>query len=293
MQQSSTPLFTDAAQSASVNSAAAAEPMLIATSSNSDLPIVRVNGVEVTSSAIAQEMQYHPADSQREVVFLAAQALVLQELLKQRAAEIDLEVETRDAETLEEATVRCLLEHEISTPEIGNTELETFYNSNPRSFTTPPLVSAKHILIAADPEDDLERSTQREIALNIIEQLQAGASFIDMVMTHSACPSKEQQGSLGQLSKGQTVPEFERQLLRLPLGLAEQPIESRYGYHIVLVEQRVEGELVPYHMVKERIAAQLGQRVWQKSVTQYLQMLVGEATIEGITLQGAASPLVQ
>ncbi len=292
MQQSSTPLFTDAAQAASVTSAAA-EPLLIATSSNSDLPIVRVNGVEITSTAIAQEMQYHPADSQREVVFLAAQALVLQELLKQRAAEINLQVEIRDAETLEEATVRCLLEHEISTPEIGDTELETFYNSNPRSFTTPPLVSAKHILIAADPEDDLERSTQREVALNIIEQLQAGVSFTDMVMTHSACPSKEQQGSLGQLSKGQTVPEFERQLLRLPLGLAEQPIESRYGYHIVLVEQRVEGELVPYHMVKERIAAQLSQRVWQKSVTQYLQMLVGEATIEGITLQGAASPLVQ
>ncbi len=292
MQQSSTPLFTDAAQAASVTSAAA-EPLLIATSSNSDLPIVRVNGVEITSTAIAQEMQYHPADSQREVVFLAAQALVLQELLKQRAAEINLQVEIRDAETLEEATVRCLLEHEISTPEIGDTELETFYSSNPRSFTTPPLVSAKHILIAADPEDDLERSTQREVALNIIEQLQAGVSFTDMVMTHSACPSKEQQGSLGQLSKGQTVPEFERQLLRLPLGLAEQPIESRYGYHIVLVEQRVEGELVPYHMVKERIAAQLSQRVWQKSVTQYLQMLVGEATIEGITLQGAASPLVQ
>ena len=267
--------------------------MLIATSSNSDLPIVRVNGVEVTSTAIAQEMQYHPADSQREVVFLAAQALVLQELLKQRAAEINLAVEIRDAETLEEATVRCLLEHEISTPEIGDAELETFYSSNPRSFTTPPLVSAKHILIAADPEDDLERSTQREIALNIIEQLQAGANFTAMAMAHSACPSKEQHGSLGQLSKGQTVPEFERQLLRLSVGLAEQPIESRYGYHIVLVEQRVEGELVPYHMVKERIAAQLSQRVWQKSVTQYLQMLVGEATIEGITLQGAASPLVQ
>ncbi|WBE24494.1 peptidylprolyl isomerase [Denitrificimonas caeni] len=292
MQQSSTPLFTDAAQSASVG-AAATEPLLIATSSNSDLPVIRVNGVEVTSTAIAQEMQYHPADSQREVVFLAAQALVLQELLKQRAAEINLEVQVQDAETYEEASTRCLLEQEISTPEIGDTELETFYNSNPRSFTTPPLVSARHILIAADPEDDLERSTQREIALNIIEQLQAGANFAAMAMTHSACPSKAQQGSLGQLSKGQTVPEFERQLLRLPLGLAEQPIESRYGYHIVLVEQRVEGELVPYHMVKERIAAQLSQRVWQKSVTQYLQMLVGEATIEGITLQGAASPLVQ
>ena len=291
MHHSSTPLFTDAAQPVSVTPSSA-EPLLIATS-NQDLPIVRVNGVEISSTAIAQEMQYHPAESQREVAFLAAQALVLKELLKQRAAEINLEVTVKDAESLEEATTRCLLDDEINTPEIGDAELQTFYTHNPRSFTTPPLVSAKHILIAADPEDDLERSTQREVALNIIQALQAGADFASMAMTHSACPSKQQQGSLGQLSKGQTVPEFERQLLRLPLGLAEQPIESRYGYHIVLVEQRVEGELVPYHMVKERIAAQLSQRVWQKSVTHYLQMLVGEATIEGITLQGAASPLLQ
>lgn len=291
MQHSSNPLVTDAAQPAA-SVTASASPLLIATS-NQDLPIVRVNGVEVSSTAIAQEMQYHPADSQREVVFLAAQALVLQELLKQRAAEINLTVTVKDSESLEEATIRCLLDHEISTPSIGDSELETFYNHNPRSFTTPPLVSAKHILIAADPEDDLERSTQQEVAQNIIEQLKAGADFATMAMTHSACPSKQQQGALGQLSKGQTVPEFERQLLRLPLGLATQPIESRYGFHIVVVEQRVEGELLPLHMVKERIAAQLSQRVWQKSVTQYLQMLAGEATIEGITLQGAASPLLQ
>ena len=84
MQHSSNPLFTDAAHAASVTPSAS--PLLIATS-NQDLPIVRVNGVEISSTAIAQEMQYHPADSQREVVFLAAQALVLQELLKQRAAD--------------------------------------------------------------------------------------------------------------------------------------------------------------------------------------------------------------
>ena len=290
MQHSSNPLFTDAAHAAAVTPSAS--PLLIATS-NQDLPIVRVNGVEISSTAIAQEMQYHPGDSKRQVIFLAAQALVLQELLKQRAAEINLKVQPQDAETHEEASTRCLLEQEISTPIIGDEALTTFYNSNPRSFTTPPLVSAKHILIAADPEDDMERSTMREAALNIIEQLKTGADFSALALSHSACPSKEQQGSLGQLSKGQTVPEFERQLLRLPLGLASQPIESRYGYHIVIVEQRVEGELLPFHMVKERIAAQLSQRVWQKSVTQYLQMLVGQADIEGITLQGADSPLVQ
>lgn len=293
MQPTTKPLFTDVTHTGAVAAIDMSDPLLIATSNTEDLPTIRVNGVKLSDTAIAQEMQYHPADTKRQVIFLAAQALVLQELLRQRATEIALKVQAQDSETFEEASTRCLLEQEISTPTIGNEALETFYNSNPRSFTTPPLVSAKHILIAADPEDDLERSTQRDIALNIIEQLQGGANFTALAMAHSACPSKEQQGSLGQLSKGQTVPEFERQLLRLPLGLATQPIESRYGYHIVVVEQRVEGELLPFHMVKERIGAQLSQRVWQKSVTQYLQMLVGQADIEGITLQGADSPLVQ
>ncbi|ART79385.1 peptidylprolyl isomerase [Oceanisphaera avium] len=292
MQPTTKPLFTDVThtEAAAIDMS---DPLLIATSNTNDLPTIRVNGVRLSDTAIAQEMQYHPADTQRQVIFLAAQALVLQELLRQRAAEISLNVQAQDSETPAEASTRCLLEQEIRTPLIGNEALETFYNSNPRSFTMPPLVSAKHILIAADPEDDLERSTQRDIALNIIEQLQDGADFAALAMAHSACPSKEQQGALGQLSKGQTVPEFERQLLRLELGLASQPIESRYGYHIVVVEQRVEGELLPFHMVKERISAQLSQRVWQKSVTQYLQMLVGQADIEGITLQGADSPLVQ
>ncbi len=158
---------------------------------------------------------------------------------------------------------------------------------------SPPLVAARHILLDADPADPVERSQQRDAALAIIARLQQGEDFSRLAAECSACPSKAQGGALGQISKGQTVPEFERQLLRLPLGLAAQPIESRYGFHVVCVDLRVEGEALPFAVVENRIRAELGQRVWHKAVVQYLQTLVGAARIEGIALQGADSPLLQ
>jgi peptidyl-prolyl cis-trans isomerase C len=110
---------------------------------------------------------------------------------------------------------------------------------------------------------------------------------------YSDCPSKQQGGALGQLSSGQTVAEFERQLLRLDEGLAGQPLESRYGFHIVLVDQRIDGKQLPFELVRDSIQAELAERVWQKAVVQYIETLIAEAGIEGIVMRGAGSPLLQ
>lgn len=265
---------------------------LIATS-NEDIPIVRVNGALLSAESIAREMQYHPAQSRREAVFLAAQALALRELLRQRAIALGLAVQARDSETGDEATLRSVLEQEVQVPSVTEAELALYYGNNPRKFTTPPLVAARHILLAADPRDAEERAQRQEHARQLLLQLQQGAGFADLARRHSDCPSRDQGGELGQLSKGQTVPEFERALFRLPVGLAPQPLESRYGYHLVEVQQRVEGELLPLEAVREQIRAQLSQRAWYRSVAQYLRVLVAQANIEGVALQGAASPLLQ
>ena len=261
--------------------------------SHQEIPIVRVNGVLISTDGIAREMQYHSAPTQHEAIFLAAQALVLQELLKQRAAAFGLHPQPLDNESREEAMLRCLLEQEVDIPIVLESELEHYYLSNPRKFTTPPLLAVRHILLAADPQNGEERSERAQLAKTLLQQLQQGASFADLVQQHSNCPSREQDGQLGQLSTGQTVPEFERQLMRLPVGLAGQAIESRYGYHIVEVLQRIEGELLPFATVRDKISVELSQRTWHKSIAQYLQVLVAQANIEGITLRGAASPLLQ
>ena len=270
-----------------------AEPLLIA-SSEQDWPRIRVNGVLIEPEAMALELQYHPAAEQSEAMFLAAQALVIRELLQQRCSELSVQVEAGIGESQEEAAIRSLIELEVPVPEADESVCEHFYASNLPRFVSAPLLAARHILLECAPDDIEARISKREQADALLVQLQADPQrFTELALAHSACPSKEQGGALGQLSKGQTVPEFERQLFRQPQGLVSQPLESRYGFHVVYVDQRIEGLQLPYEAVAQDIRRELYQRVWQKSVAQYLQTLVGAADIQGIQLAGADSPLVQ
>ena len=270
-----------------------AEPLLIA-SSEQDWPRIRVNGVLIEPEAMALELQYHPAAEQSEAMFLAAQALVIRELLQQRCSELSVKVEAGIGESQEEAAIRSLIELEVPVPEADESVCEHFYASNLPRFVSAPLLAARHILLECAPDDIEARISKREQADALLVQLQADPQrFTELALAHSACPSKEQGGALGQLSKGQTVPEFERQLFRQPQGLVGQPLESRYGFHVVYVDQRIEGLQLPYEAVAQDIRRELYQRVWQKSVAQYLQTLVGAADIQGIQLAGADSPLLQ
>lgn len=122
---------------------------------------------------------------------------------------------------------------------------------------------------------------------------QFAADTVEHLGVFTAADQGLQAADLQLLSKGQTVPEFERQLFKLPAGLARQPIESRYGWHVVSIDQRLEGKVLPYEIVAGSIRSLLEQGVWQKAVAQYLQTLIGAADIVGIQLQGADSPLLQ
>lgn len=270
-----------------------AAPELIA-SSEQEWPRIKVNGVALEAESIARELQYHPAPNRQEAVFLACQALVIRELLQQRIQALGLQVTPQAGEPAEEAAIRALIECEVPLPVADEAACQQFFERNRQRYASAPLLAARHILLACPADDADERDAMRAQAEQLVSQLQQpGADFAALAMAHSACPSKAQGGALGQISKGQTVPEFERQLFRLPLGLASQPLESRYGFHVVWVDQRIEGQLLPYEAVECSIRAELNQRVWQVAVAQYLKGLVGEADIQGIILDGAESPLVQ
>ncbi|MBY8949980.1 peptidylprolyl isomerase [Pseudomonas sp. SH10-3B] len=268
-------------------------PELIA-SSEQEWPIISVNGVAVTPEAMALELQYHPADSREEAVYLAARALVIRELLQQRIAELGLAVEIAAGENEEEAATRLLLEREVTVPDCDEATCVRYFENNRGRFHSAPLLAARHILLECAPDDAEARHlarTQAEVLLLSLED-QPG-QFAELALKYSACPSKAQGGSLGQVSKGQTVPELERQLFTLAPGLAAKPLESRYGWHVISVDQRIEGQPLPYEAVAVAIRTQLQQGVWQKALVQYLQTLIGAADIRGIALQGADSPLVQ
>ena len=161
----------------------------------------------------------------------------------------------------------------------------TYYDANPDKLSSSPIVEACHILLAASPDEAEERVEIKAQAQALIAQLeQSPTQFAALAKQFSACPSKETDGNLGQLSKGQTTPEFERQLFTLNEGIFEHPIESRYGFHVVRVDRKIEGRILPYDTVKEKIANYLNASVERKTISTYIRRLFTEAEISGINL---------
>jgi peptidyl-prolyl cis-trans isomerase C len=118
--------------------------------------------------------------------------------------------------------------------------------------------------------------------------------FAAVAAEMSNCPSAQQGGNLGQISRGDTVPEFEKALFRLgPTGLLRELVRSRYGFHIVAVDRRVPGAKLPFEVVRDDIAERLGAMVEEKALRQYISVLAGQADIQGADLNATEIPLVQ
>ena len=97
---------------------------------------IYVNEIEITDAEIGQEMQYHPAPSQEEAWHLAAQSLVIRQLLLQQAASNGLlrDVDTFTPGETEEDTIDQLLQQDVIVPEADEATCRRFYDTHPDSF---------------------------------------------------------------------------------------------------------------------------------------------------------------
>ena len=260
-----------------------------------EVPEIRVNGVLIDENSVLAEVQYHPAETKRAAMIKAAEYLIIKELIVQRAKELDFNVIANSLDTAAEyELLEQMMELEAKVPVATEEECQRFYEQNQDKFRTSPLVELRHILIAAMPEDVELRMQTKEIAKQIIEELKAcPGDFEKMVSRHSACPSKETKGSLGQISKGQTVPEFEKVIFAAEPGLVTSPIETRYGFHVAFIDRKVEGQALPYEYVQEKVSDYLNEKVTRKNTAQYIQALINDADITGFTFTAESSPLIQ
>jgi peptidyl-prolyl cis-trans isomerase C len=254
---------------------------------------VRVNGTTITRAQIAQEVQNHAAETPADAWRDAARALAIRELLLQEARRTGLDAEAQSdgkgrRETQDEALIRTLIDTAVRVPEPTDAECRRIFETQPARFRTATLYEVRHILLPV-------RAAAEATARGIIADLTAAPERFDALARDlSACPSREVGGSLGQIGPGQTVPEFEAALAKLPVGqVAPTPVESRYGLHVVWVDRRIEGRPLPFDMARAEIAAWLSQRVYQTAIRQYISLLAGKAQIEGVEIAAAASPLLQ
>lgn len=268
-----------------------AEPMLPPPPSFGE---VRVNGVEITPEAIAEEIQHHPAPDAETAWIAAARALAVRQLLLQEAARLGLSAaaerdESGRVEAEDDALIRLLLERELKPAIASQEECRRYYEANSARFRTPQLFEASHILIEPEGEDAAAWSAAESRARSIAAQVGDRAeSFAEAARAFSGCASAQQDGSLGQIRRGELVPQVQTGLEALPEGTTgREPVRSRFGWHILRLQRRIPGQTLPFDIVAPKIGDMLEARSWSLAAARYIAGLASAGEVEGVQIEPA------
>lgn len=194
--------------------------------------------------------------------------------------------------------IERLLERELVLPEPDAAACERYYAAHPARFSQGEQVRARHILFAVTPGVDVQALRRRAEALLIALRCAEQAEFAAAAAENSNCPTLRQGGDLGWLHRQDCAPELATVLFAQDEGAAHvgvlpRLVSSRFGFHILRIEARKPGQLQAFAAVHSAIAQTLRQQAYVTALRQYLNLLVGAATVVGVPLDAAESMLVQ
>lgn len=192
---------------------------------------------------------------------LINQELIYQDALAKKldeSAVFKLEMDKLAKEVLKGIAINEVLQKAEPTEE----EARQHYEENKELYVEPEKVASSHILV-----DTLEKAQE------VKRLLDEGASFSQMAMEHSSCPSKENGGALGLAERGRMVPEFEDVAFALELNEISGPVESQFGFHIIQVDNKVPAGEKSYEEALPEIVEALRSGNQQELYTSYMEEL--------------------
>ncbi|HYW58453.1 MAG TPA: peptidylprolyl isomerase [Polaromonas sp.] len=251
-----------------------------------------VNGI-----ALHAPGQRLDAATLRELAYaeLLRQHAVAQRLLSRHTGLITPELDDAQREIIE-----AMIDQEVVTPHPTGEEGRRYYEAHKAQFLVGQALHVRHILFAVTPGVNVQALTvhAERALLELSHKGVAPGRFAQLAAELSNCPSSAQGGDLGWITPDDCAPELATELFHLEhaqtgTGVHPRLFHTRFGFHIIDVLERRSGTLPAYEEVRERIAALLTMQSRARALHQYMSLLVGEAEIEGIALEGADSPLVQ
>lgn len=255
-------------------------------------PVARVNGV-----ALHEPGQRPDPAALREMAYA--------ELLRQQAVKADLlPADAGDtAPQLGEAerqVIESMVDQAVLTPQPTEDECQRYYEANKSQFVTGQAVHVRHILFAVTPGVNVHALTvhAEKALLELSRKDVSPDRFAQLAAELSNCPTSTQGGDLGWIGPEDCAPELANELFHQKhsqwgMGVHPRLIHTRFGFHIIEVLGRRKGKQSGYEQVRERIASQLALQSRARALHQYMSLLVGQARVEGVALEGADSPLVQ
>jgi peptidyl-prolyl cis-trans isomerase C len=181
-----------------------------------------------------------------------------------------------------EIVINNLLEKEVvSKVTVTDAEAKKFYDENKDKFKREESARASHILIGVDEKASAEdRKKAKEKAESIRKRIAAGEDFATLAKSESTCPSASRGGDLGFFAKGQMVPEFEKAAFALKPGEVSNVVETKFGYHIIKLQEKKPAGSVTFDEAKKNIEEYLKAQKIREGVNSYLAQLRKQAKIE-------------
>ena len=253
-------------------------------------PVARINGValHLPSETLSSEVLRQRACS--ELLRQAAQAAGL-------LAASDTPFGDGVISETASSAIEALLEQNLNVPDPSEEACLRYYAAHKSTYRIGERVRVRHILFAVTPGVDVValRKRAEPVFLDVrCHDGKASDSFGAVARQWSNCPSGENGGELGWLTGADCAPEFARELFgHIEVGVLPRLVHSRFGLHIVEVQEREFGKLQPFEAVRGAVAMALRQQSFVTALRQYLQLLAGAATVVDVDLDASDTPLVQ
>lgn len=207
--------------------------------------------------------------------------LIRRELLVQEALNKQLDKSPEVMERMELAKRSLLsqaaLQDYLKSNPVTDEELKTEYDKNVGGKNSLEF-KARHILVKTEDE-----------AKKLIAELDKGADFAELAKKHSTGPSGPKGGDLGWFIASQMVPPFSEAVIALENGkYTAEPVETQFGWHVILREDSRPQTVPPLSAVKEQLLPFLQRQ----KVQNMLETLRNQAQVEiliPVTEEEAAS----
>lgn len=165
---------------------------------------------------------------------------------------------------------------------VSEEDLKAEYQRGAKVESEDAEVHARHLLVQVAPKATAEQiEAARKKALELMnEAKKPGMDFAALAKKKSEGPSAADGGDLGFFRRGVMVPEFERAAFTLSLGGVSEPIRTKFGWHVIKVEERRALQAKPYEEVKDGLREKIVRNQLERYTEQYIQELRAQAVVE-------------
>jgi len=166
--------------------------------------------------------------------------------------------------------------------QVTEREIEDFYKKNKDKFVSPELAKIRHILIAAPPNMPAQqRETKRALAEDLKKQIDSGTDFAALARNFSDCPSKDNGGELGYLSREGLEENFAKAAFTGRIGEFSNVVETSFGFHIIQVLDKRPAAALPLDgRLRPKIANFITQQKQMESFEEIIKKLKDKAEIK-------------